>query len=295
MIYTITDGKLTAKIDSLGAQQISLTDETGLEYIWQRKAPHWKDCAVVIFPIVGRCKDGIITVDGKEYSMPECHGFAPLMEYDVAEQTESSITFVLTDNGYTRTKYPFAFRFLVKYAFENGTLVTTLTTENPGNSDLIFGVGGHPGYRCPLLPGEDYTDYEVDFGKKLTLETQDIEGDFFISADKRIRVLTDEQILPLDKKLFANDALLFENPEFDAITYRGKKSGKGLHFAFENFKAFAMWSDDTSPSSDSFVCFEPWNSMGKRAGEGTELAKKKDIVTLAPGKSFTCSYRVTLL
>ncbi len=295
MIYTITDGKLTAKIDSFGAEQISLTDETGLEYIWQRKAPHWENCAPVLFPIVGRCKDGIITVNGKDYSMPECHGFAPSMEYDVLEQTEASITFILTDNEDTRIKYPFAFRFSVRYAFEDGALVTTFTTQNPGDSDLIFGVGGHPGYRCPLLPGEDYTDYELDFGKKVTLDTQEKTEDVFICADKTSRILTDEQILSLDKKLFAKDALIFENPDFDTIIYRGKKSGKGFCFTFKNFKTFAMWSDDTSPSSDSFVCFEPWNSMGKRTDEGTEFAKKKDIIVLAPGETFSCNYRVNIL
>ena len=69
------------------------------------------------------------------------------------------------------------------------------------------------------------------------------------------------------------------------------EENKGIEFKFENFKSFAMWTSRT-PSEAPFVCFEPWNSMGKRKGENTNLKDKMDIVNLAEGKEFVCSYKI---
>ena len=42
MIITLKNGCLTAGIDTMGAQLISLKDKDGTEYIWQRDPEVWK-------------------------------------------------------------------------------------------------------------------------------------------------------------------------------------------------------------------------------------------------------------
>lgn len=290
MIHTITDGNLTAKIDSLGAQQISMTDKAGTEYIWQRNPEYWKDCAPILFPVVGQCLDGKITVDGTDYPM-RSHGFARHNEFTVAEKTESSITLRLCDNEKTREIYPFSFCFDVIYTIENGALTTTMKVKNTDDKDICFGVGGHPGYRCPLTDGEVFTDYELNFLKPVTLDSAIIDSDVFISSTETQRIITDSETLSLVKDFMkVNDTYVFENLDFNKVIYRSKKSGKGLTFSFENFTSFAVWCNCDTPEDDGYICLEPWNSMGKRTGETAELKNKKDIITLAPGKEFSCSY-----
>lgn len=294
MIYSITNGTLTARIDSLGAQLISLRDAGETEYIWQRKAPHWENCAPILFPIVGRCRDGVISISGIDYPMAEIHGFASSMEYEVVSQTESAITLRLSDTDYTRAKYPFAFALDVTHKVEGDTFTTSLSVENHSDSIMPFGIGGHPGICCPLTEGEAFTDYELDFGKPVTLDTTCIDDDFSISSTLTRRVVTDSQTLPLDRELFIPDALIFENPPFREVVFRSRKSGMGIRFGFQNFTTFAFWTE-TPPAEAPFLCFEPWNGMGLRSGEGTELAEKKGSILLEPQKTFTCDYCVTPL
>lgn len=51
MIVTLTNHSLTAQIDSIGAQLISLKDTAAdTEYIWQREPAHWKSCSPLLVP-----------------------------------------------------------------------------------------------------------------------------------------------------------------------------------------------------------------------------------------------------
>ena len=52
MIVKLENSLLTAGIDTMGAQLISLKDSSGTEYIWQRDPAVWKNCSPILFPIV---------------------------------------------------------------------------------------------------------------------------------------------------------------------------------------------------------------------------------------------------
>ncbi len=291
MIYTLKQDGLQAKIDSRGAQLISLTDLNGIEYIWQRKEPYWEECAPVLFPVVGRCRDGVLTFEGKTYPMSEIHGFALSMEFELAEQTENSLCFRLTDSPATHEKYPFPFILEVKHTLADAGVCTEFTVRNSGDTDMLFGIGGHPGITCPLAEGESFEDYVLDFGKTVTLDSLCVSPEGEIQPQKKKRILNQEQVLSLSRALFEPDALIFENPPFDSLLLKSKKSGHGVQFSFENFSTFALWTE-CPPAQAPFLCLEPWNSMGRRTGEGTELSQKAGIITLPVGEKFSCSYRI---
>lgn len=291
MIYTLKQGDLQAKVDSKGAQLISLTDSNGIEYIWQRKEPFWQKCTPILFPVVGRCRGGIITVEGKDYPMAETHGFAPSSEFELAAQMENMICLRLTDSPATREKYPFSFVLEVKHILTDADVYTEITVWNPSDKEMIFGVGGHPAISCPLTEQERFEDYELDFGKPVTLDSLCVSSDMDIMPQKTKRILEQEQTLSLDRELFAGDALIFENPPFDSLILKSKKSGRGIRFSFENFTTFAMWTE-APPAQAPFLCLEPWNSMGRRSGEGTELSQKAGVITLPAGEEFRCGYQI---
>lgn len=291
MIYTLTQDGFQARVDSRGAQLISLTDPNGTEYIWQRKAPYWEECAPVLFPVVGRCRDGIITVDGNDYPMAEIHGFALGMEFELTEQTERSLCFCLTDSPVTHEKYPYSFALGVKHTLTEGGLKTEFFVQNSGHTDIQFGIGGHPGISCPLTDGETFEDYVLDFGAPFTLDSICVSPEGEIQPQEKKRILTQERTLALNRSLFAADALIFENPPFDSLMLKSKKSGRGIRFSFENFTTFAMWTEAPHIQA-SFLCLEPWNGMGRRSGEGTELSQKAGVVTLPVGEVFCCGYQI---
>ena len=67
-------------------------------------ATHWNRHSPVLFPIVGKLKDGKTSILGNEYYMGQ-HGFARDMEFE--EIGEHS--YVLRSNEETLSKFPFKF------------------------------------------------------------------------------------------------------------------------------------------------------------------------------------------
>ena len=50
----------------------------------------------------------------------------------------------------TRAIYPFDFVLESTFVLEKNTVRHTLTVQNPGKVPLRFGLGFHPGFRCPF-------------------------------------------------------------------------------------------------------------------------------------------------
>ncbi|MBM6691385.1 aldose 1-epimerase family protein, partial [Fusobacterium mortiferum] len=83
-------------VDTHGAEIHSLVlKETGDEYIWQADARYWQRHAPVLFPFVGKLKNGQYEYDGSVYNMTG-HGFARDMDFTLIEQTDSSLTYELS-------------------------------------------------------------------------------------------------------------------------------------------------------------------------------------------------------
>ena len=55
---------------------------------------------------------------------------------------------------------------LAKYTLEGRSLKITYEVENTDTKKFSFFIGGHPGFNCPLVLGEEYTDYEIVFEQK---------------------------------------------------------------------------------------------------------------------------------
>ena len=70
MIHTITSGKLTAKINSFGAELTSVVGADGFDYIWQCPGEgFWADHSPVLFPHCGRILNSTYTYGGVSYDM----------------------------------------------------------------------------------------------------------------------------------------------------------------------------------------------------------------------------------
>ena len=289
MIVTLKNEKFTAQIDSFGAQLISAKDLDGNEYIWQRREPFWKDCAPILFPVVGRPLDGVLTIDGKDYEMG-LHGFARYSEFDVVSQTEDMVVFMIKSTGETLKNYPYNFEFYVTYTLDDKGINTEMKVVNADKKEILFGVGGHPGISWPIFKGDTFDDYVIDFGKDYDITALTCDDDAFILPDSAYKLKLDNGKLPVKRELFEPDAIVIDRAEFDSLNFVNKE-GKGIRFEFKNFKSFAMWTSPC-PSEAPFICFEPWNSMGKRKGETSIFKDKMDIVTLEEGKEFICSYKI---
>ena len=289
MIITLKNNKFTSQIDSYGAQLISLKDNAGTEYIWQRKAPYWDECAPILFPVVGRPLNGVITVEGKDYEMA-LHGFARRLEFSIISQNDTVAVLSIKSTDETRKKYPYEFELIITYTLDDDGINTELKIVNTDKKEILFGVGGHPGICWPIFEGDSFDDYVIDFGKNYNITALTCSEDATILPDSAYNLVLDNGKLAVKREMFEPDAIIIDRVPFNSLKFVNKDN-KGVRFEFENFKSFAMW---TMPYPDEapYLCFEPWNSMGKRKGENTNLKDKMDIVNLSEGKDFICSYKI---
>lgn len=293
MIQEISCGSVSAKIDSLGAQLLSFT-KNGKEYIWQRNPEFWENCAPILFPVVGRLRDGVLTIQGKDYPMP-IHGFVRSTEMEVSEKTDSSVTFTLSDSPKTMEYYPWKFRFSVTFSLVGNTLTTHFLVENRDTEEMLFGLGGHPAFNVPMEEGAKFTDYQLEFEKEELLAGNDCAPETIeIYSEKKHVILDGGRVLPLERKLFNQDAMIFEDIASRWVNLVHKDTGKGIHFSYGDFPILAVWTRG-EPQEAPYVCLEPWYSMGFRDDEGTNIENKYGIQHLAPGKTFTAEFSAEIM
>ncbi|MBR5869429.1 MAG: aldose 1-epimerase family protein, partial [Clostridia bacterium] len=97
MIYSIENETYRVSVKSVGAELCSFYDKAaGHEYIWEGDPKFWDGTSPLLFPIVGRLRDDVYHLNGKEYKMPK-HGFAKKMEFEVEVQTADELVFLLRD------------------------------------------------------------------------------------------------------------------------------------------------------------------------------------------------------
>lgn len=291
MIQTITSGNVTAKINTFGGELTSLTKD-GKEYIWQGDPASWKDQAPILFPIVGKSRNGMLRIKGKDYPMGS-HGFVRRMELEVTEQTEDSVTLSLTQNEETKKHYPWDFAFSVRFSLDASKLTCSLLVENTDKEPIIFGLGGHPGFNVPLNAGECFEDYQLEFEKEEVLKSNRISDEIEILKTKDL-ILESGRVLPLKHDQFNNDAMIFEDIESRWVKLVHKDTKAGIHFSYEDFPVLAVWTTDEAHAAP-FVCLEPWIGMGFREGESTDIQERYGLQTLQPKEKFAASFSAEII
>jgi galactose mutarotase-like enzyme len=147
MIHTIKSDKIEVKINSTGAELTSVISKDKHEYIWQ--GHEWKKHAPVLFPICGALLDSKFAYRGREYTL-EKHGFAKLAEFELVEESDTSIVLEFKSNEKTLEIYPFDFVLTAKYTVNGSSLTASYTVENSGKvRTVVFADNIRAGYFIP--------------------------------------------------------------------------------------------------------------------------------------------------
>ncbi|CAI8703870.1 MULTISPECIES: aldose 1-epimerase family protein [Bacillus] len=289
MTATIQNEKVIVSISEKGAELQSVRlKEDNTEYMWQGDPNYWGRRAPILFPIVGRLVSDTYYVDGKPYSLTQ-HGFARDLTFSVTEQSETKITYAATSNQETLQKYPYEFELRVSYELDEQNIHITYEVINPTSKEMFFSIGAHPGFNCPLVEGESFTDYHLSFNGPEYLETSVLEGPF-LSQEKQLMVENKAE-LPLTYDLFKNDALIFENMNTNEISIRSHKHNKFVKVAFESFPFVGVWT----PGNDApFLCIEPWYGIADEVEAAKDFKEKKGVQSLQANETFTCRYSITI-
>lgn len=291
MEYQIVKNGARATVDTEGGMMTGYTLADGTPCLWTRDAAYWAGCAPLLFPVVCALKDDTLRVDGRAYSLQK-HGFARKKQYRLDALSESSARFVLESDADTLRSYPFSFRVVTEHTLQENGFATAVTVTNPGAEPLLFCVGGHPGFCCPLFPGERFEDYAVVFSEQEDPAALYTDAAGILHPENRRTVLKDNRLL-LDYALFDDDVLIFPNLHSRSVELRSGRTGRGVRVSFTGLSSLGIW---TPPHKRApFVCIEPWQGLPAFAQESGELAEKPGVVALPGGVSYTCGYTVELL
>ncbi len=291
MLYTVTNGKYTAQVDSVGAQLVSLKGPDGFEYIWTGDPTYWKSHAPVLFPIVGGLRNGKAKLDGKWVQMGR-HGFARNTEFSMEGQGEGKLSLHMVSNEETKQCYPYDCALTVTYILEESGYTTTFTVENTGDRTMPFVIGGHPGFNIPVDEKAAVEDYVIRFEKEETQRCPGIVGDKLLDYSQIVLELENEKEIPLRHELFDPDALVFDKLNSSTVAIVNPATGKGVEMDFSQFPMLGIWS---AINNGPYVCLEPWTGCGTIATEGNEFEKKKGMEFLPAGGRKVYSFSVRFL
>lgn len=291
MQITIENSFLKLTVDTLGAQMMALEGIGGTQYLWDGDPRYWKGRAPTLFPFIGRLNAQSYRLNGEDYSMG-IHGFASKQEFAVQTREKDRLTLCLTENAQTLEQYPFAFRFSVTYALEGKRLNVGFRVENCTNQTMPFGIGGHPGFRVPLVRGERFEDYVLEFSKACRPDRVGFTEQVLLSGVDTLYPLEDDRRIRLRHDLFDDDAIILKNMD-RTVTLRSEKSGAGLTVSAPGMPYLGFWH---MPKTDApYICIEPWSSLPARQDVAEEFTCKSDLIQLEPRKTYETQWSVTIL
>lgn len=242
------------------------------ESFWNRHAP-------VLFPIVGKLKDGKTIIEDKEYEMGQ-HGFARDMEFEQLGEN----SYVLKSNEETLKKYPYNFELYISYEIYKNKVVTKYKIINKDSKKMFFGLGGHPAYRCDYSSGK----YRLEFEEiEDELEIYQLENGLVKSIPEKNEKYFRENRIFLNKNTFEKDALILKNLKSRTV-YLKTETKTVLAFHFDKFPYLGIWSKPEAP----FVCIEPWFNTADKVDSNGIFKEKEDIIQIEPEEAFEASYSV---
>ncbi|OIV41021.1 aldose 1-epimerase family protein [Flavobacterium johnsoniae] len=283
MNTTISNSTLKASIKHAGAELFSLTDNQNKEYIWEGNPDFWGKHSPILFPIVGTLRNNTYTINEKEYHLPR-HGFARDMEFELVEKTENSAVFSLESNSETLKKYPFDFELQLIYTIENTSLNIEYVVINKSETKMPFSIGAHPAIALP----EKFENYAFKFEKEESLKFNLLENDLISNKTQTLKTV--ESVVPLNYKLFENDALVFKTLESNSLTIL-ENSKPYVKVDFEDFPSLGIWTKDKAP----FICIEPWFGYSDTANNPGDLFKKEGILILEADQTFHSQFSIKIL
>ena len=285
-MHTLSNEILEIKIAARGAELQSIyNNQTRLEYMWHA-GTEWPKKSPVLFPVVGGLKNNTYSFKNKTYTLSR-HGFAREMNFELINQTNNSLTFLLKENAATLLQYPFAFSFYVKYTLHTNNVNISYIVENHTEEKLYFSVGAHPAFAVPLIDVTSYEDYFLEFETKEDAPRWPISAEGLIESNS-IPFIKNDRKLTLTKDLFLEDALVFKNLASKKISMKSDKTPHGLTVSFDGFPYMGIWAAKNA----NFVCIEPWCGIADSVNATGKLEDKEGINILRKGESFERSFGV---
>ena len=248
---------------------------------------YWKRHWPVLFPTVGKSKKNQTIINGKTYEM-QPHGFARDMEFEPITKLDNFHSYVLKSNQKLIDKFPYEFSLYVTYRMDENKLTTIYKVINEGDTDMPFGIGGHPAFKIDLneLQRENYCiEFEEDENKIHFLYL--VDG--LVGTEYAKNIMDDKRRITITRHTFDDDAIIMKGLTSTKVSLVKKDTGKKLlTLDYTGFPYLALWSKPNAP----FICIEPWQTTADTVKASGVFRQKGDIILIQPKEEYECKYTV---
>lgn len=290
MDIELENNDLKIMVRSKGAELRLLQEKKdGTDYLWNGDPSWWKYCSPILFPIVGKVKNGKYKVDGKVYELPQ-HGLGRISEFELVNKTTDSVSFKLRYSDETLKVYPYKFELTVSYVLTGKSVNVTWRVDNLDDREINFSIGAHPALRCPIVEGERFSDCYLDFHGEEHCENMKTDADVLFLHEREKDLDSDKMNLSYD--IFKDGVHVFDNLKTGSITLRSTKSKKAITLSAPSYPYMGIWSPEKGGAP--FVCVEPWYGHADYADFDGEFKDKEGVIALEKGKSFKTGYTLTI-
>jgi galactose mutarotase-like enzyme len=286
-LLTISSGALGAAINPLGAELWSLADGQGHALMTDADPAFWTGHAPLLFPIVGRLRDGRYRLGGRHFEMAQ-HGIARKLPFVLVEQAADRLLLRLEADDATRASYPFDFRLDMAFALAGAILHMTAHILNTGAEAMPFSFGYHPAFAWPLPYGGAVEDHRIIFEKAEPGPIRCIAEGGLIGPELVATPVAGDVLAPTHA-MFEDDALIWDRLESRSLTW-GVPGRPSLRIDFPDTPMLGLWQ---KPGA-RYLCVEPWAGIADPAGFVGDFRDKPGIMSLAPGESRAFRMDVTL-
>lgn len=281
----MSNDRLTATVDTFGAELSSLTTADGSEWLWQGDPNSWSGRAPVLFPVVGRSPEGLVSVSGRAFPMSS-HGFARESRFDVVENNRTRCRLQLVDTPATRLSFPFAFRLDVSFVLDEATLGVAVEVANTGEVTLPCSFGLHPGFVWPL-PGTAGLPHFVVLDDQAEPPARRLDDRGLMLPDIESPVFRNGR-LPLRSETFERGAVFHEGGWGSVVRF-GVANGPMVKLETRGFPNLGLW---TRPGA-RFLCIEPCLGLPPIAGTGNPLDARPGTMLIPSGGQISAQTRIT--
>lgn len=290
MLVTIENEILSLSVKNNGAEMVSLRHlGNDREYLWQGDPTFWTRRAPVLFPIVGKLNNNSYRIGEKSFFLSQ-HGFARDKVFDLIAGNEDKLVFQLKDDEESRKNYPFLFKLCISYQLVKNKVIITYEVSNPDQKDLLFSIGGHPGFAFHSKDGNTMDNFYLEFEQKEHADRHLLKEGLF-NGEKET-VLSDSSILPLNDTWFEKDAIVLKDLRSSGVSLKSQAGDYHLRFDFQGWPQFGIW---TPKKNAPFLCLEPWQGIADSYAFSGEFSEKEGMVALSAGETFKRSYSVEII
>lgn len=269
-----------------GAEMCRITGmRTHTEYLWNGDARYWNQHSPLLFPLVGKLKDGKARINGSIYEIPK-HGFVSNEVFEKVAQTHNTLTYRLESKPSMHRVYPYPFRLDVTYKLRANYITVIWTVLNTGLNVMPFHIGGHPGINYPKFDPASRIKAYAAFRKPSPIESAAVCETGCLGTQRYDLPLVNG-LFPITDECFKNDAVIIDENQIDHISIYDVDKHPYVSMDFGS-PVLLMWSP--YGVNAPFVCLEPWYGLCDAESYEGDFKDRPYTNLVDPGHQLSMGY-----